>query len=130
MKTPQTFNFKYISVLNLCLVMSTYATSQENIQGIISPKKSTKKIIKIDSSKILTFPLSATKTTDVNYKSNIKKSKEIQANFVRQPIILVKDDQYYTEQILILKRRIQDIENYTNSPNSNSNKLKGLKDKL
>ena len=66
MKTPQKFNFKYISVLILCFVMSTYAKSQERINGIISPKKATKKIIKIDSSKILTFPLSAKKTTDVN----------------------------------------------------------------
>lgn len=131
MKTPQKFNFKYISVLILCFVMSTYAKSQERINGIISPKKATKKIIKIDSSKILTFPLSAKKTTDVNYKSNIKKSKETQANFVRQPIIIVKNNQYYTERILKLKRRIQDIENYTDySSSSNRNKLEGLKGKL
>ena len=130
MKTHQKFNFKCILTLSLCLLMSMYAESQEIIKMINSPVKEVVKSIELEKSNSVVFPIQSRKTTDVNYEKNIQKSKETQADFNRQPVVFVKNNQYYTRRVLELKRRIQEIEDNPDSPSVNSNKLEGLKSKL
>jgi hypothetical protein len=93
-------------------------------------KKQTEISESTEKSKTVTFPIKATKTTDPNYENNLQKSKETQSNLDREPIVVVKDDKYYTDQITELKRRIQEIHDNPNSPNVNADKLGGLTDKL
>jgi len=99
-------------------------------QVMTSPKKTTQKRIVPDESKIVNFPIRASKTTDVNYERNIQKSKATQANLDREPNVVLKNDNFYIDKIKKLKRRIQEIRENPNSPNVNIEKLGGLVSKL
>jgi hypothetical protein len=84
----------------------------------------------IEKSKIITFPIKSTKTTDPNYEINLKKSKETKANLDKEDVKIIKDDKYYVDKISELERRIKEIHENPNSLNVNVNKLDGLTEEL
>ena len=95
--------------------------------GFAQQKKDSTQIIE---SKIVTFPIKATKTTDPNYEINKQKSAETQKKMNSEPGQIVKNEQYYQEYIKELKRRINEINTNPNNPNVNIYKLDGLKEEL
>lgn len=121
---------KQLFVFGLISGVTLNVNSQEKPKELSSSKKVIEKPIELNKSDIIVFPIKATKTTDANYEQNVQKSKETQANYDRKPLEVVKNDQYYTDQIVELKRRIQEIETHSDSPSSNPDKLEGLKRKL
>jgi hypothetical protein len=121
---------KQLFIFGLIAGVTVNANSQEKPKELSSPKKAIEKPIELDKSDILAFPIKSTKTTDANYEQNVQKSKETQANYDRKPLEVVKNDQYYTDKIVELKRRIQEILDNSDSPSSNPDKLEGLRAKL
>jgi len=130
MKNTLLSNFKQLFVLCLSIGFSVNAEAQEKTKELSSPERSISESVVLEKSEIVTFPIKASKTTDPNYDNNIQKSKETQANFNREPIVVVKDEKYYTKRIVDLKRRIQEIQDNPNSPNVNVDKLGGLSSNL
>lgn len=106
----------------ICLTLSSALIAQQ--------KEDTTITAKTIESKIITFPIKATTTTDPNYEINKKKSEEVQKKMSTEPNVLIKNDAYYNSNIKELKRRISEIENNPTSPNVNVEKLEGLKEEL
>lgn len=126
MKKPLLFNLKHLLVLSLSIGISLNASAQEKTKEISSPEKVTPEPAQLEKSEIITFPIKAKTTTDPNYEINKQKSIKVQKRFDTTPSPIIKDEQYYLDQIQEYKRRIKEIENGNNSGSVNPDKLESL----
>jgi hypothetical protein len=114
----------------LILILGSSIMLQAQEKSISKQNDKQTKTESIEKSKIITFPIKSTKTTDPNYEINLKKSKETKANLAKEDVKIIKDDKYYIDKISELERRIKEIHENPNSPNVNVNKLNGLTEEL
>lgn len=117
-------------MISLCFGFSLNAVSQELEQKVSSQKNEIAKKIKLDESKVVSFPIKSKTTTDSNFEVNKKKSKEVQSNLNNPSVVIVKDDKYYSNRIKVVKARIDEIQANANSAKVNADKLVGLTEKL
>jgi len=119
---------KKIFILLTISCISINVKAQE--KNISSPKKLVKNKNYIEKEIITIFPVKSTSTTDSNYEINKEKSRVVQKNLNTEPIVIIKNDDYYQKEIQELKRRIKEINDNVESENVNVDKLGGLTSKL
>jgi hypothetical protein len=123
----QTIFMKKLLIITIIFSLSSFAYCQEKVT---LPKITPNKKAELNEPEIVTFPITAKKSTDPNYEKNKAKSEAQQKRLDTPKQEVIKDDQYYTEKITELKRRIKEIQDNPNDPNINHDKLSGLTDKL
>ena len=118
---------KKLLTIIIIFTLSSYAYCQEKVT---LPEITPNKKAELNEPEIVTFPITAKKTTDPNYEKNKAKSEAQQKRLDTPRPVVTKDEKYYTEKITELKRRIKTIETDPSNPNVNADKLESLKSEL
>ena len=97
------------------------AYSVETINNVTIEKN------KLDEPIIVSFPITANKSTDLNKEVNILKSKEVRELYAQEAKVIVKNENYYQTKINQLESNISDIEIGVISESVNPSKLEAYK---